>query len=262
MLGELGEHLKNGQAAGAAPSEADLMAMIDRARLPRHIAVIMDGNGRWAKRRSMPRLAGYRPGIESLKRAIRHCAELGIEILTVYAFSTENWERPQEEVNFLFKLMDEVMERDLDELHKNDIQLRIIGRRDTLDPRLAAKFKRAEDLTKDNKRLILNVGFNYGGRAEIVDAAKKVAARVLSGELEPSAIDEGVLSGAMYTSGLPDPDLLIRTGGDSRISNFLLWQLAYTEIWITPVCWPEFNKIHLLQAIVDYQGRERRFGRV
>ncbi len=258
----LGEYTKNVPDSQVALTEADLEALIDPKRLPRHIAVIMDGNGRWARRRSLPRLAGYRPGIQSLKQTTRHCAELGIEILTVYAFSTENWKRPKEEVNFLLKLMDEVLDRELEELHQNGIQVRIIGRLNTFDPPLLAKFKRAEELTKDNHRLILNVGFNYGGRAEIVDAVKSLVARAASGALSPESIDEELLSQSMYTSGLPDPDLLIRTGGDSRISNFLLWQLAYTEIWITPVCWPEFGKLHLLQAILDYQQRERRFGRV
>lgn len=258
----LGEFIKNGQEPETAASELDLQAQIDPSRLPRHVAVIMDGNGRWARQRSMPRVAGYRPGIQSLKRTTRHCVELGIEILTVYAFSTENWMRPREEVNFLFQLMDEVLEHELDELHQNGIQVRIIGRLDGVDPSLLAKFKRAQELTKDNRRLILNVGFNYGGRAEIVDAVKSLVDRALSGQLDPKSIDEDMLSQAMYTSGQPDPDLLIRTGGDSRISNFLLWQLAYTELWITPVCWPDFSKVHLLQAILDYQQRERRFGRV
>lgn len=257
----LGEYIKSGkEQPRAVLSESDLEALIDPSRLPRHIAVIMDGNGRWASRQAMPRVAGYRPGVQSLKRITRHCVELGIEILTVYAFSTENWKRPREEVSFLFRLMEEVLDTELEEMNQNGVQLRVIGRLDAIDPMLLEKCRRAEEVTRGNSRLILNVGINYGGRAEIVDAVKNLVARVACGELDPESIDEELLSRSMYTSGLPDPDLLIRTGGDSRISNFLLWQLAYTELWITPVCWPEFNRVHLLQAILDYQQRDRRYG--
>lgn len=260
MLKEL---FKNGHSRDSQDiSEGKLLAMIDPARLPRHVAVIMDGNGRWANRRGLPRFAGHRQGIESLREATRACVELGIEILTVFAFSTENWERPKEEVNYLLKLLDEVLEKELPELHQNGVRMRILGRRSALSPNLVRKIDAAESLTESNGTLLLNVGFNYGGRAEIVDAVKLAVAKARRGELSEADIDEAWLSQAMYTAGITDPDLLIRTGGDARISNFLLWQLAYTEIWFTPVCWPEFRRIHLLQAIVDFQQRERRFGRL
>ncbi|HLS89916.1 MAG TPA: isoprenyl transferase [Limnochordia bacterium] len=260
MLKEL---FRNGSSREVdAPSEAQLAAMIEPAKLPRHIAVIMDGNGRWAQRRGLPRFAGHRQGIESLREITRACGELGIEILTVYAFSTENWERPKEEVNFLLNLLDEVLDRELPELHANGVRVRIIGRRSSLPPSLVEKIEAAERLTVANDKLILNVGFNYGGRAEIVDVVKRAVAKARRGDLVEDDIDEEWLSREMYTGGMADPDLLIRTGGESRISNFLLWQLAYAEIWFTPVYWPEFRRVHLLQALVDYQQRERRFGRV
>lgn len=259
MIKELHE---NGQLKSRQLSEAKLKAQIDPDRLPQHVAVIMDGNGRWAKKRGLPRAAGHRAGIKSLRELTRCCSELGIKILTVYAFSTENWGRPREEVNFLLNLIDEMLERELQRLHENDVQIRIIGRRSTLPATLNAKMARSEELTANNKGLIFNVGFNYGGRAEIVDAVKWAVAAAKRGEIDEENVNESLLSQAMYTAGLPDPDLLIRTGGESRISNFLLWQCAYSELWITPVFWPDFRKIHLLQAICDYQARERRFGRL
>lgn len=260
MLKEL---FRNGQSRDfKIPSESKLLEMIHPARLPRHVAVIMDGNGRWARRRGLPRLAGHRQGVESLREVTRACGELGIEILTVFAFSTENWERPKEEVNYLLGLLDEVLERELPELHANGVRVRIIGRRSTLPPSLVQKIEAAEAKTAENRNLVLNVGFNYGGRAEIVDAVKWAVAQARLGKLDEAEIDEAWLSQAMYTRGMADPDLLIRTGGEARVSNFLLWQLAYAEIWFTPVFWPDFRRIHLLQAIVDYQQRERRFGRV
>lgn len=243
-------------------SEAKLLEMIEPERLPKHIAVIMDGNGRWARRRGLPRVAGYRHGVESLREITRACAEIGVQILTIFAFSTENWNRPQEEVNYLLNLLDEVLDRELPELHANGVRVKILGRRSDLSDALVQKLETAEARTASNRKLLLNVGFNYGGRAEIVDAVKAAVAKARRGELTEDEIDEAWLSRAMYTGGIADPDLLIRTGGDSRVSNFLLWQMAYTEIWFTPVFWPDFRRIHLLQAIVDYQRRERRFGRV
>lgn len=260
MLGEL---FKSGpKTNGSEPTLDELEGRIDPARLPKHIAVIMDGNGRWAKRRAMPRLAGHRAGITSLREMTRNCADLGIKVLTVYAFSTENWQRPREEVNFLLNLFDEVLDRELEELHGNGVQVRLIGRQAALPRALADKARRAEEYTAANDRLILNVGFNYGGRAEIVDAAKALVARAREGELTEDDVDESLLARSMYTGDLPDPDLLIRTGGESRVSNFLLWQMAYAEFWVTPLCWPDFRRIHLVEALLDYQERDRRFGRV
>lgn len=261
MLGEL---FRSGQVAQNAVEldETEIQQALDPARLPRHIAVIMDGNGRWAKKRSLPRLAGHRAGIESLRELTRNCFELRVKFLTVYAFSTENWSRPKEEVGFLLKLLDESLDKEIRELHANGVRVRIIGRRNTLPPVLIKKIEQAEKLTESNVRLTLNVGFNYGGRAEIVDATKRLVEQARRGELHEDDVDEAALSAAMYTHSLPDPDLLIRTGGEYRISNFLLWQMAYSEIWVTPVCWPDFRRIHLLEALHDYQKRDRRFGRL
>lgn len=260
MLKEL---FRNGQLREVEiASEAELLEMIQPARLPTHVAIIMDGNGRWARRRGLPRVAGHRQGVESLREITRACGELGVKILTIFAFSTENWNRPQEEVNYLLRLLDEVLEKELPELHANGVRVKVLGRRSSLPGTLVEKIEAAEAQTALNDKLLLNVGFNYGGRAEIVDAVKLAVAKARRGELTEDDIDEAWLSRAMYTGGIADPDLLIRTGGDARVSNFLLWQLAYTEIWFTPVYWPDFRRVHLLQAIVDYQRRERRFGRV
>lgn len=260
MLKEL---FHNGQGRDVeAAAEERLQRMIRPERLPKHIAIIMDGNGRWALRRGLPRLAGHRQGVEALREITRACGEIGIEILTVYAFSTENWERPREEVNYLLGLLDELLEKELPELHARGVKVRIIGRRSTLSPSLVQKIQAAEALTAANNKLMLNVGFNYGGRAEIVDAVKRAVTLARAGQLHEDDVDEAWLAQAVYTAGIPDPDLLIRTGGEARVSNFLLWQLAYTEIWFTPVCWPDFGRLHLLEAIVDFQQRERKFGRV
>ncbi|MBO2520347.1 MAG: isoprenyl transferase [Clostridia bacterium] len=260
MLKEL---FRNGYGRDhSAFPEEQLEAMIQRDRLPKHVAIIMDGNGRWAMRRGMPRLAGHRQGVDALREVTRACGELGIGILTVYAFSTENWQRPKEEVEYLLNLLDEVLEKELPELHAHGVKVRVIGRRASLSPQLVKKIEAAEALTASNQKLLLNVGFNYGGRAEIVDAVKRAVELARAGRLDVDDIDEEWLSGAMYTAGIPDPDLLIRTGGEARVSNFLLWQLAYAEIWFTPVCWPDFRRRHLLEAVVDFQQRERKFGRV
>ena len=243
-------------------NEAELAAKLLPDRMPRHLAVIMDGNGRWAMRRGLPRPAGHRAGIESFRELTRACAELNIEVLTVFAFSTENWDRPAEEVSFLFELLEETIDRYLDELNENGVRMRAIGRRAGLPPRLAERIANAEEITSKNTRLTLNVGLNYGGRAEIVDAAKRAIELALEGRLRVEDVTEQFFAGLMYTGDLPDPDLLIRTGGEHRVSNFLLWQLAYAELWVTPVYWPDFRRVHLLQALVDFQQRDRRFGRV
>lgn len=260
MLTELS---KNGQGSESADlSEEELAAKLHPDRMPRHLAVIMDGNGRWATRRGLPRPAGHRAGIESFRQLTLACAELNIEVLTVYAFSTENWDRPAEEVSFLFDLLEETLDRYLDELHENGVKVRAIGRRAGLPPKLAKRIASAEEITSKNDRLTLNVGLNYGGRAEIVDAAKRAIELALEGKLRTEDVTEPLFGSLMYTGDLPDPDLLIRTGGEHRVSNFLLWQLAYAELWVTPVYWPDFRRIHLLQALVDFQKRDRRFGRV
>ncbi len=258
MLGEL---FRNGQREHADRQDEELLrSKLDPARMPRHIAVIMDGNGRWAQRRALPRPAGHRAGIESLREITRNCRDLGIKMLTVYAFSTENWSRPKEEVSFLLRLLEEVLDREVNQLHANGVRVRIIGRRGALPTSLERRIEAAEELTRDNDKLSLNVGLNYGGRAEIVDAAKGLVRRARLGELSEDDVDEAAFSGLIYTPESPDLDLLIRTGGECRISNFLLWQMAYAEIWLTPVFWPDFRRIHLLEALHDYQQRDRRFG--
>lgn len=261
MLGEL---FRSEQPARnvVQSKEMGIPHTLDPSRIPQHIAVIMDGNGRWAKRRALPRFAGHRAGIESLRELTRNCLDLKIKILTVFAFSTENWSRPREEVNFLIKLLDEVLDKESAELHANGARIRIIGRRTSLPESLARKIESVEELTKDNDRLMLNVGFNYGGRAEIVDATKRLVQQARLGKINEDDITEALLAQSMYTEELPDPDLLIRTGGEWRISNFLLWQLAYAELWVTHVYWPDFRRPHLLEALHEYQQRERRFGRI
>jgi undecaprenyl diphosphate synthase len=233
---------------------------VDAARLPRHIAIIMDGNGRWASRRGLPRTFGHRAGVESLRHVVELCAELGIPFLTVFAFSTENWKRPQEEVNVLMDLLVEYLHREARELERNGIRVHAIGRLDELPPPARVAVYEIMERTAKNERMVLNLALNYGGRTELVDAARRLAADVLAGTLRVEDIDESHMAGALYTAGLPDPDLVIRPSGEMRISNFLLWQVAYAELWVTPVLWPDFRRVHLLEAILDYQRRERRFG--
>lgn len=228
------------------------------ARVPRHIGIIMDGNGRWARARGLPRLAGHRAGTENLRRVLRAAVEFGIQILTIYAFSTENWERPEDEVKGLLSILERVIDRELPELHKEGVQLRHIGRLERIPPPLQRKVQDAIALTKNNQRLILNVAFNYGGRAELVDAIRHLIADGVPAE----QVDEALVSRYLCTGGLPDPDLIIRTSGEMRVSNFLIWQGAYAEFYVTPTLWPDFDKDELYKALQDYNQRERRFGLV
>lgn len=216
----------------------------------------MDGNGRWARERGLPRLAGHRAGTENLRRILRACVDLGIKILTIYAFSTENWERPPSEVRGLMSILERVIDRELKELDANGVQIRHLGRLEGVSERLQRKIKEALEVTAHNDRLILNVAFNYGGRAELVDAIRKMIADGVSAE----QVDEATLNRYLYTSGLPDPDLIIRTSGELRVSNFLLWQGAYAEYYITPTYWPDFDRKELIKALEHYSRRERRFG--
>ncbi|MDR3592793.1 MAG: isoprenyl transferase [Negativicutes bacterium] len=233
---------------------------LDPEKLPRHIAVIMDGNGRWAQKRGLPRSFGHRAGVEALRDIVTAASEIGIGVLTTYAFSTENWKRPADEVNLLMTLFSEYLDNEIDELHSNKVQIRFIGKIDGLAASLQRKIDQAQKLTGGNTGLILNIAVNYGGRAEIVRAVQAIAQKVLAEEISPADISEETIKNQLYTPDIPDPDLLIRPSGDLRISNFLLWQSAYAELWFTEVKWPDFKPEHLVQAILDFQRRERRFG--
>jgi len=228
--------------------------------VPCHVAIIMDGNGRWAKRRGLVRAEGHRAGVQALRRTVRAAGELGIDYLTVYSFSSENWSRPHSEVLDLMALLRRFIRHDLAELHQNNVRVRIIGRRDDLAPDILALLVEAEDLTRDNTGLTLVVAFNYGGREEIVRAVQEAARRAADGNLDPADIDEDTVSQLLDTGGIPDPDLLIRTSGELRISNFLLWQCAYTEFFFSPLYWPDFDRAALEEALADYYTRDRRFG--
>lgn len=227
-------------------------------RVPRHVGIIMDGNGRWARARGLPRAAGHRAGTENLRRILRAAVEFGIQILTIYAFSTENWGRPEGEVKALLAILERVIDRELAELHQEGVQLRHLGRLDRIPSKLRQKVLNAIELTKNNQRLILNVAFDYGGRAELVSAMQHMIADGVSAE----QVDESLVSRYLYTAGLPDPDLIIRTSGEMRVSNFLIWQGAYAEFYVPSVLWPDFGKDELYKALVSYNQRERRFGLV
>ncbi len=241
-------------------SEEELLLRLDRGRLPKHVAIIMDGNGRWAKERNLPRVAGHKAGMDSVREVVKTCGELGIDILTLYVFSTENWRRPRREVNFLMRILREYLRKEVEELNRNKVKLRAMGRLGDLPEMAQEELKRAIAKLQGNDGLLLNLALNYGGRQEIVDAVRKCLEDVRGGNLSMERIDEGTFSNYLYTRDLPDPDLLIRTSGEWRLSNFLLWQLSYTEIWVTPIYWPDFRKVQLLEALIDYQQRERRFG--
>lgn len=237
---------------------------LDRSpdKLPRHIAMIMDGNGRWAKQRALPRTAGHRAGMETLETIIRACDELGIETLTVYAFSTENWARPKEEVTMLMNLLVEYFEKKIDELDRNGVCIRILGFEEQTPSRVREVMERACVRTRDNTGLKFNIAFNYGGRGEIVQAAKRFALDVAKGDVQAEALDEEGFGRYLFTAGLPEPDLLIRTSGEQRLSNFLLYQLAYAEFVFTDVYWPDYTKEEFFRSIAIYQSRSRRFGGV
>jgi undecaprenyl diphosphate synthase len=237
--------------------EDELVRRIDFDRLPLHVAVIMDGNGRWAKKRNLPRVEGHRAGSKSVREVVETSSRLGIRYLTLYAFSQENWKRPRTEVATLWKLLEEYLKREDKTMVKNRVRLQVIGRIEALPAPAQRELKRVMELTKDNDRLTVIAALNYGGRTEIVDAVKKLAS---SSVHSIDDLDEDTFSEYLYTAGIPDPDLLIRTSGEMRISNFLLWQIAYAEIWITPLYWPDFKRKDFIQAILDYQTRDRRFG--
>jgi len=227
-------------------------------KVPRHVAIIMDGNGRWATRRNLPRMAGHRAGTENLRQIISASVEFGVQYLTLYSFSTENWDRPKDEIAGLMRILGEVIDKELAELHKEGVRLRHIGHLEGLNATLRRKVEEAIVLTRDNSRLILSLAFNYGGRDEILCAVRKM----IEDGVKPEQVDEGLMSQYMFTAGTPDPDLIIRTSGELRTSNFLVWQGIYSEWYFTSTLWPDFNKAELHKALMDYSQRERRFGRV
>jgi undecaprenyl diphosphate synthase len=238
--------------------ELPLVRSIDFERLPRHVAIIMDGNGRWAKLRHKRRVEGHRAGIASVRDVVETSARLGLKVLTLYAFSVENWKRPKSEVSTLMGLLKHYLRMELATLLRNNIRFRVIGR-PGLPGDVAAELDRGTERTQHCTGLLFNIALNYGGRAEITDAVRQLMADIVAGRVDP-VIDEATIGSYLYTAGQPDPDLLIRTSGEMRVSNFLLWQIAYSEIWVTDVLWPDFRRRHLLQAIADYQKRERRYG--
>ncbi len=248
----------------AAPGSPDrvLLDALDLARLPRHVAVIMDGNGRWAKQRHLPRVEGHRAGAAAVRDTVETAARLGLDALTLYAFSTENWKRPKAEVSTLFTLLKEYLRKEFRTLAENDIRFRVVGRPEGLDASVQSALRMALDATAGCRGMVFSVALNYSGRAELADVARSLAREAAAGRLDPETIDEAAVARRLYTADLPDPDLLIRTSGEMRISNFLLWQIAYAEIHVTPVLWPDFRCRHFLEALVDYQRRERRYGGV
>jgi len=239
---------------------SDLLMKIDKQKLPKHVAIIMDGNGRWATRKGLPRSFGHKQGVSVLKKILKVAKNLGCKVITVYAFSTENWTRPTKEVDFLINLFSEVLRTEIDEIHEESIKIKFIGDLSPFPENLKKIITSSESLTKNNNKFLLNVCVNYGGRQEIVKVAKEIALKSCSGEIKPSEVDEKLINSELLTSGIKDPELLIRTSGEKRISNFLLWQLAYSEIYISDVLWPDFNEFEFLKAIIDYQSRNRRFG--
>jgi undecaprenyl diphosphate synthase len=233
---------------------------LDAQRMPEHVAIIMDGNGRWARQRGLPRVEGHARGVSSVRATVEECCRLGIGHLTLYCLSSENWKRPQAELDFLMALLEQYLIQERAEIMEQNIRFRVIGRRCDLPARVLKEIDENERLTQDNTGMGLNLAINYGGRTELIDAVRDLARQVQAGTLTPDAIDEAVISSALYTAGMPDPDLLIRTAGEMRVSNFLLWQISYAELWVTELCWPDFTRETLHEALSDYASRERRFG--
>ena len=253
-------HLASPEPLGSVtPEEAQLLEKLHIKTLPRHVAVIMDGNGRWAQNRHLPRIAGHRAGTQSARTTIETCARLKIDALTLYAFSVENWRRPKTEIDFLMQLLREYLKKEMPLLQKNEIRMRFLGRVEELPAAVQKDVREAMEKTAANKGMVLCIALNYGGRAEIVDAMNRILAE-RNGNGASSPVTEEQLARHLYTGGLPDPDLLIRTSGEMRVSNFLLWQIAYAEIYVTETLWPDFNRARLLEAFVEYQKRERRYG--
>ena len=249
------------EALQPGDADLDLAQAIDPQRLPVHIAIIMDGNGRWASRRSLPRVAGHSAGVGPVRSTVESCARMGIKVLTLYAFSVENWKRPRAEVETLWRLLRFYLKKELPELQKNNIRLQAIGKLEALPPQVRAELDSVIEATSHNRGLLVNLAINYGGRAEILDAVNGIIENARrEGRLDSLYVDEQTFAAGLYTANSPDPDLLIRTSGEMRISNFLLWQIAYSELYVTDTLWPDFSRTELLKAILDYQKRDRRYG--
>ena len=242
-------------------TESELAAAgLNPGQLPQHIAIIMDGNGRWARSRGLPRVEGHRRGVKSVRIVVEECSRLGIEQLTLYCLSSENWKRPERELNLLMRLLEQYVIEERSEIMRQDIRFSIIGRRDGLKPGVLREVQKTIDCSRDNAGMRLCLALNYGSRSEVVDAIRDISRRVQSGELSPEAIDEETVSSHLYTAGMPDPDLIVRTAGEMRLSNFLLWQISYAELWVTQTYWPDFHKEQLFEALRAYAARDRRFG--
>ncbi len=244
----------------ASKATAGELPGVPREKMPRHVAIIMDGNGRWARQRGLPRIEGHRHGVESVRRTTEECARLGIRQLTLYCFSSENWKRPQEELDFLMSLLQHYMVEQRDTVMEHNIRVVVIGRREGLPEEALREIDTTVAMSRGNTGLVVCLAINYGARAELVDAVRAIAAKVRAGELQPEAIDQRTLEAHLYPAGMPEPDLLIRTAGEMRVSNFLLWQISYAEIWVTELCWPDFTEAQLHEAIRSFAARDRRFG--
>jgi undecaprenyl diphosphate synthase len=244
----------------ALQSAADPLTDVPAERRPRHVAIIMDGNGRWAERRHLPRIEGHRRGVASVRSTVEEAARLHLAQLTLYCLSSENWKRPQREVDFLMHLLEQYMIEERATIMKQNIAVRVIGRREGIPPPTLAEMDKTIEMSRTNTGTQLCLAINYGGRSEIVDAVRRIAEEVRAGQLDPSAIDDRTIAARLYSAGMPDPDLLIRTAGEMRVSNFLLWQISYSELWVTDRCWPEFEVADFHQAIRDFASRDRRFG--
>jgi undecaprenyl diphosphate synthase len=256
-----GEVPERGKAPATADESRELALALDPSRIPSHIAIIMDGNGRWAKRRGLPRVAGHRAGVATVRKIVEDCANLGVKALTLYAFSAENWKRPRTEIDMLWRLLRFYLRHELEDLQRNRIRLQSIGRVEALPERVYEELRAVERATARNQGMRLNLAINYSARNELVDAVNAIVDEArIEGRLSELVVDEKAISRHLYTAGLPEPDLLIRTSGEMRVSNFLLWQIAYAELYVTDTLWPDFNRVELLRAVLDFQRRERRFG--
>lgn len=243
-----------------SPKGTEEEIALDMENIPKHIAIIMDGNGRWAKKRKLPRTMGHKAGVETIRRILKEASNLGVKYMTLYAFSTENWKRPKDEVNALMKLLVQYLRKEINELHKNGVRINVLGDISMLPKECIDEIEKSVEKTKNNTGITMNIALNYGGRDEIIRSIKLIAQDVLDGKIKIDAIEEDTVNNYLYTKGVPDPDIIIRPSGEQRLSNFLLWQCAYSEFWYSDICWPDFTEDDLHKAIYDFQQRDRRFG--